>query len=85
MILKITTMFFTLLLLSTGFIAIAVFGFSINILFKENGRFPDSGISKNKELRKRKIYCIKTEQKMIDNQLKGIKTFDSSCELCDHP
>jgi hypothetical protein len=78
-------MFIQLLILSTGFLAIAVFGFSLNILFKENGRFPNSSISKNKELRKRKIFCIKTEQKMIDNQLKGIKTFDTSCELCDHP
>jgi len=67
-------MFIKVLLLSIVFLAIAFFGFAINILFKKNGEFPDSSISKNKELRKMKIYCIKTEQRIIDKEIKGVKT-----------
>jgi hypothetical protein len=73
----------TYMLLSLGLVAIAFVGFAIAILVKKNGSFPETSISKNKELRKRKIYCIKTEQKMIDNQMKGLtKAGESCCNSC---
>lgn len=67
------------MLLSLGFVGIAFVGFAIGILLKKDGSFPETSISKNKELRKRKIYCIKTEQKIIDNQLKGLTNAGESC------
>jgi hypothetical protein len=72
-------MFTTLLLLSIGFIGFAFIGFAITILFKKNGEFPETSISKNKGLRKRKIYCIKTEQKIIDKNFKEYDRNGSSC------
>ncbi len=72
-------MFVKILLLSIGMIAIAFVGFAINVLFKKNGKFPDGSVGKNKTLRNKKIYCIKTEQKILDNQIKAEKDPVCSC------
>jgi len=50
-------MFLKLLILSLIFIALAALGFGIRILIKSGGRFPDTHISQNKEMRKRGITC----------------------------
>jgi len=50
-------MFLKLLILSLIFIALAALGFGIRILLKSGGRFPDTHISQNKEMRKRGITC----------------------------
>ncbi|MBI5008372.1 MAG: hypothetical protein HZB98_01680 [Bacteroidia bacterium] len=50
-------MFLKLLILSLIFIAMAAIGFGIRILLKSGGRFPDTHISQNKEMRKRGITC----------------------------
>ncbi len=72
-------MFFKVLLLSIGLVTIAFIGFGINILFKKNGHFPEGSVGKNKALRAKKIYCMKTEQKMIDNKIKAGKDTVCSC------
>jgi len=73
-------MFLTVLLLSIGFIGVAFIGFAISILVKKNGQFPETSVGKNKALRAKKVYCIKTEQKIIDKQIKaGESTACSSC------
>jgi hypothetical protein len=53
--------------------------FGINILFKKNGHFPEGSVGKNKALREKKIYCMKTEQKLIDKQIKAGKDSVCSC------
>jgi hypothetical protein len=50
-------MFLKLLILSLIFIALAILGFGIRILLKSGGRFPDTHISQNMEMRKRGITC----------------------------
>ena len=72
-------MFFKILLLSIGMIAIAFVGFAINVLFKKNGKFPEGSVGKIKTLRDKKIYCMKTEQKIIDKQIKAGKDTICSC------
>ncbi|MDF1547848.1 MAG: hypothetical protein P1P88_08490 [Bacteroidales bacterium] len=73
-------MFIYVVLLSIGFIGIAFIGFALNILFKKNGHFPETSVGKNKALRAKNVYCIKTEQKLIDKQIKaGDNTICSSC------
>ena len=72
-------MFVKILLLSVGLVAIAFVGFGVSILFKKDGHFPETSVGKNKALRKRKIYCIKTEQKLIDKQIKAEKDSICSC------
>ena len=50
-------MFLKLLLISALFLVVAFAGLAIRILLRSNGRFPETHISKNKELTKRGITC----------------------------
>jgi hypothetical protein len=50
-------MFLKLLILSLVFITIAALGFGITMLLKSGGRFPDTHVGHNKEMRKRGISC----------------------------
>lgn len=72
-------MFIKILLLSVGLVAIAFIGFGVNVLFKKNGQFPEGSVGKNKALRKKKIYCMNTEQKIIDKRMKAGKDTVCSC------
>ena len=76
-------MFLQILLISIIFIGFAFVGFAVKLIFLKSGKFPETSVGHNKELRKRKIYCIKTEQKIIDNKIKKIKQLESpSCSSC---
>ena len=59
-------------------VALAVFGMCFNIIFRKNGRFPDTEISHNKELRKRGIICAKEEELRLWGKTKGNKP-DGPC------
>ncbi|MBE9467529.1 MAG: hypothetical protein IMY72_04290 [Bacteroidetes bacterium] len=61
-------MFVKIFLISLVFIGIAFVALSIKILLKKNGEFPNSSISKNKELKKRKIFCAKTQDKIANSE-----------------
>jgi hypothetical protein len=50
-------MFLKLLLFSAIFITLAVIGFAIRMLIKANGKFPDTHVSTNPEMRKRGLTC----------------------------
>jgi hypothetical protein len=50
-------MFFKLLLLSALFITIAMIGFGIRMLVKSHGKFPETHVGRNKEMKKRGITC----------------------------
>jgi hypothetical protein len=67
------------IIISIVLLSISFIGFAISILVKRNGSFPETSISKNKELRKRKIFCIKTEQKIIDKQIMNNDCQGNSC------
>lgn len=51
------------ILLSIGLIAIAVLGLSISILLKKKGKFPETSVGHNPDMRKRGITCAKCEEK----------------------
>ena len=53
----------TILLLTIGIVALAVFLLSFNIIFRKNGKFPETHIGKNKEMRKRGISCAVMQEK----------------------
>ncbi len=55
----------TTLLLTVLIIAICVVLLAIKILLKKNGRFPNTHIESNAALRKKKIYCAKTEARLL--------------------
>jgi hypothetical protein len=50
-------MFLKLLILSSIFLAFAAAGFGLRTLLKSHGRFPETHISKNPEMKKRGISC----------------------------
>ncbi|HOW41306.1 MAG TPA: hypothetical protein PL123_12245 [Bacteroidales bacterium] len=50
-------MFIKLLILSLALTALAFIFFGIRMLLKRGGRFPETHISQNKEMRKRGITC----------------------------
>ena len=52
---------FAVLLLTSTILIVCIFLMSIQILFKKNGRFPNSHIGNNKALRKQGIHCAKTQ------------------------
>ena len=52
-------------------------GLGIQTFFSKKKAFPQTRISKNKEMRKRKIYCGETQQKMADKGLDG-----GGCSSC---
>ncbi len=70
-------MFWSIFLLSIGILGIGILLMSIQIIFGKRKSFPDYRIGHNPELRKRNIYCPKTEQKLID----GVSS-DTGCDGC---
>ena len=50
-----------IILLSVVIVGLCVFGLCFNIIFRKNGRFPDSEVGHNKELRKRGVVCMREE------------------------
>ena len=52
------------LLLTVIIIVISVVLLCIKVLFKKNGRFPNTHIEGNKALRGKNIYCAKTEDRL---------------------
>ena len=52
-------MFLKLLILSVIFLSVAAAGFGIRMLIKSHGRFPETHVSKNAEMRKRGITCAR--------------------------
>ncbi len=62
-------MFIKVFIITIIIIGLALLGLGIQTFFSKKKKFPETRVGHNKEMRKRKIYCIKTEQKRIDNGL----------------
>ena len=64
-------MIITILILSIALVAIAVIGLGINIFFRKNGKFPETGVGHNPEMKKLGLSCAKSEEiKMFQLQKK---------------
>ena len=78
-------MFLKLMLISVVFLGIAFAGFAIKILLLKNGEFPETKIGHNKTMRKRKIFCVNTTQKIIDKGIskdQGVSFRGPTCDGC---
>lgn len=64
-------MFWSVMLLSIVLMAVVFVLLGLKILFKKNGKFPNSHIGGNKEMSKRGIYCATTQDRMA--QRKNVK------------
>ena len=56
-------MFLNILLLSVLLLALAVFLLCFNMIFRKNGKFPETHIGRNKEMIKRGISCAAHDTK----------------------
>lgn len=65
-------MFLQILILSLVIVGIAFAGLAFNILFKKNGKFPETGVGHNPEMQKRGITCAKTEELRAFNLRRNI-------------
>ena len=59
-------------------VGLCVIGMCFNIIFRKNGKFPDTEISTNVEMRKRGIVCAKEEEMRLWGRKKGTM----SCSDC---
>ncbi len=50
------------LLLVIGFLILVIIGLGINIFFTKKKKFPQTSISKNKNMRKLSITCVKHDE-----------------------
>lgn len=64
--------------LSIILITFAFAGLAIKVLLKKNSEFPETEVSRNKELKKRGITCAKHEDMMHHGRQKK----DQSCTHC---
>jgi len=63
-------MFWKVLILSMVLMALVAFLMSVGILFRKNGRFPNTHIGGNKEMAKRGITCATSQDREARKQKK---------------
>ncbi len=67
-------MLIKLILISVVLIGIAGIGLGVQVFFSKKKKFPDTKIGHNKEMKKRKIHCPQTQDKIAQkrkNQWQG--------------
>jgi hypothetical protein len=57
-------MIWKVLVVSIVLVGIVAFFLSFNVIFRRNGKFPNSHVGGNKELAKRGIYCASTQDRI---------------------
>ena len=65
-----------ILILSVILIGIAILGLSITVLLKKDGKFPETEVGHNKDMRKLGLRCAKTDERILRHKIKG------SCGTC---
>jgi len=75
-----------ILLASLILIALCVFGLCFNIIFRKDGKFPETEIENNVEMRKRGIKCAKEEEIKLwgkkDSHGNPVACDDNGCGRC---
>ena len=74
-------------IISIILLGIGVFGMCFNIIFRKDGKFPDSEISHNKELKKKGLMCAKAEERILWSKKKSVpasctESSEDSCGSC---
>lgn len=73
-----------LLLFTIFLVGLCVIGLCFNIIFRKDGKFPETEIENNKEMRKRGIQCAKMEEKKLWGKKNRRENGDctSDCTSC---
>lgn len=64
-------------------VGIGVLGMCFNIIFRKGGKFPETEVSQNKEMRKLGIRCMREEDEAIFSGGKRKRSADCSGTLTD--
>ncbi len=80
---------FRIILAAVALVGICIVGMCFNIIFRKGGQFPETEISRNKEMRKRGIRCAKDEElRMLRKMYHSDHNCDdndcSGCSGCGH-
>ncbi len=75
-------MFLTVLIASLVIVGIAVLGLGLNIFFRKNGRFPDSEVGTNPNMRKMGLTCAKQDEIKSYRELQG-RTYKNGTKAND--
>ncbi len=59
-------------------LGIGVFGMCFNIIFRKNGKFPETDISRNENMRKMGIKCMGEEERELLSKNKNVRK-SASC------
>lgn len=59
-------------------LGIGVFGMCFNIIFRKNGKFPETDISRNENMRKMGIKCMGEEERELLSKKKKVRK-STSC------
>ena len=71
-----------LIIISIIVLGIGILGMCFNIIFRKNGRFPETEIEKNKEMRKRGIICASEMERRLWNKKGHQQCADDGCSSC---
>jgi hypothetical protein len=71
-------MFLTVLIISVVIVAIAFIGLGLSIFFRKNGKFPETGVGHNTEMRKLGITCARSDEIKRFNLQKDIMAAKST-------
>ena len=70
-------------LLTLAAVAVCILLLGFNIFFRKDGKFPETEVSGNTEMRKLGIRCVKEEEmKLWGRKKKTPSCSDSSCSEC---
>lgn len=73
-------MFMELILLTVGILGVAILFMGFRVFFNKNGKFPETEVGHNKEMRKRGIHCAKHEELKCRHQVDK----ETGCHTCQH-
>ena len=73
-----------ILLAAIVLVGLCVVGLCFNIIFRKDGKFPETEIENNREMRKRGIPCAKMEEKKLwgKKNRKNSGECNSDCGSC---
>ena len=71
-----------LIIISIIVLGIGILGMNFNVIFRKNGRFPETEIEKNKEMRKRGIICASEMERKLWRKKGHQHCDDDGCSSC---
>lgn len=69
------------ILIVSALLGLCFLGLGVNVFFRKNGKFPETEIERNREMRRRGIYCAKEVEMVKFRKAKKMKAL-RDCGAC---